>query len=158
LAIVFHRDKIKGNSAVPRYLDLKMYEENQSIPYTHSSNLVSALKESIKLIDYEKLKLLSGKARMRLKDSGFSVLGDDDYSPGILTISLPLSISSREFGDTCKQKGILLSYESGYLLERNWVQVALMGAQEEQKVMASLEMMAGILEKQYEKRYDYEVI
>lgn len=158
LAIVFHRDKIKGNSAVPRYLDLKMYEENQSIPYTHSSNLVSALKESIKLIDYEKLNLLSGKARMRLKDSGFSVLGDDDYSPGILTISLPQSISSREFGDTCKQKGILLSYESGYLLERNWVQVALMGAQEEQKVMASLEMMAGILEKQYEKRYDYEVI
>ncbi|MEK3854313.1 GNAT family N-acetyltransferase [Cytobacillus sp. FSL H8-0458] len=158
LAIVFHRDRIKGNSSVPRYLDLKMYEDNESIPYTHSSNLVSALKESIKLIDYEKIKRMSLKVRRILSDKGFSVLGGEDYSPGILTVHLPEDISSREFGDLCKQKGILLSYESGYLLERNWVQVALMGAQEEEKVMQSIEMIARIFEKQYEKRYDYEVI
>lgn len=158
LAIVFHRDRIKGNSSVPRYLDLKMYEDNESIPYTHSSNLVYALKESIKLIDYDKINRLSFKVRERLADKGFSVLGGDDYSPGILTVHLPEGVSSREFGDLCKQKGTLLSYESGYLLERNWVQVALMGAQEEEKVMASIEVMAGIFEKHYEKRYDYEVI
>lgn len=158
LAIVFHRDRIKGNSSVPRYLDLKMYEDNESIPYTHSSNLVYALKESIKLIDYDKINRLSFKVRERLADKGFSVLGGDDYSPGILTVHLPEGVSSREFGDICKQNGTLLSYESGYLLERNWVQVALMGAQEEEKAMASIEMMAGIFEKHYEKRYDYEVI
>ncbi|EWG11024.1 GNAT family N-acetyltransferase [Cytobacillus firmus] len=158
LAIVFHRDRIKGNSSVPRYLDLKMYEDNESIPYTHSSNLVNALKESIKLIDFEKIKRLSLKVRGMLAEKGFFVLGGEGYSPGILTVNLPEGISSREFGDLCKQKGILLSYESGYLLDRNWVQVALMGAQEEKKVMLSIEMMARIFEKQYEKRYDYEVI
>lgn len=158
LAIVFHRERIKGNSDVPRYLDLKMYEDNESIPYTHSSNLVNALKESIKLIDYEKIIRMSERVRRMLEENGFSVLGRDDYSPGILTVHLPEGMSSREFGDLCKQKGILLSYESGYLLVRNWVQVALMGAQEEEKVMTALEMMADIFKKQSEKRYDYEAI
>ncbi|GLB60108.1 aminotransferase class V-fold PLP-dependent enzyme [Cytobacillus sp. NCCP-133] len=155
LAIVFHREKIKQNDAVPRYLDLKMYENCESIPYTHSSNLISALDESINLVDFEKTKMLAEKSRRKLNEFGFDLLGESSYSPGILTIQLPMNLSSREFGDQCKQKGILLSYESGYLLERNWIQAALMGEQGEEEVMRGLDMMGEILAKKKEKRYEY---
>nr|WP_285289049.1 aminotransferase class V-fold PLP-dependent enzyme [Bacillus sp. ISL-47] len=155
LAIVFHREKIKQNHAVPRYLDLKMYENHESIPYTHSSNLISALNESINLVDYEKTRKLAKKVRCKLKETGFELLGDDSYSPGILTIQLPMNRSSRNFGDRCKQKGILLSYESGYLLERNWVQVALMGQQGEEEVMEALDVLSKTLTKHKENRYEY---
>lgn len=158
LAIVFHREKIKSNVAIPRYLDLKMYQDLESIPYTHSSNLVSALNESMKLVDYEKIQQLSNKARKKLKESGFDLLGDESYSPGIITIRMPMNLSSRDFGDLCKKKGILISYESGYLLGRNWVQVALMGAQNEEDVMRALHVMNGILTAYEEKRYGYEVV
>jgi aspartate aminotransferase-like enzyme/GNAT superfamily N-acetyltransferase len=158
LAIVFHREKIQSSNSVPRYLDLKMYEDHQSIPYTHSSNLVNALHEALKLVDYENIQSLSSKVRERLRAAGCDLLGDNRYSPGIITIRLPNGISSREFGDQCKKNGILISYESEYLLQRNWVQIALMGAQDEMAVRESLKILERIFASQIRNGYVYETI
>jgi aspartate aminotransferase-like enzyme len=135
-----------------------MYEDHQSIPYTHSSNLVNALHEALKLVDYENIQSLSSKVRERLRAAGCDLLGDNRYSPGIITIRLPNGISSREFGDQCKKNGILISYESEYLLQRNWVQIALMGAQDEMAVRESLKILERIFASQIRNGYVYETI
>lgn len=127
LAIVFHQEPILPDSSIPRYLDLGQFAAADSIPYTHSSNLVSALHAAMKRVDFENKKVLGNAAKSLLAGAGFSLLGDEDYSPSVLTIPLPDFISSREIGDRMKREGIIISYESDYLLTRNWIQFALMG-------------------------------
>ncbi|KGP74273.1 aminotransferase class V-fold PLP-dependent enzyme [Pontibacillus yanchengensis] len=142
LAVVFHRDNIKPNPAIPQYLDLGNYVEQGSIPYTHSSNLVEALATAL-TTNYVKDKYqLAFHARSNLKEAGFDVLGGEEYSPGIITIRIPSSHSSKKLGERCKEEGILLSYESSYLLERNWVQMSLMGAQSETRIDEAIKVMA----------------
>ena len=36
-------------------------------------------------------------------------------------------MSSERIGAQLERKGFLLSYQSGYLLKRNWIQICLMG-------------------------------
>jgi aspartate aminotransferase-like enzyme len=127
LAVVFHQEPIESSKEIPRYLDLGLYAEMDGIPYTHSSNLVSALYESVKTVNFENKSILINAAKRMLTDANISVLGDKDYSPGIITIPLPHFVSSKAIGDELKGKGIIISYESDYLLKRNWIQFAFMG-------------------------------
>ncbi|MBN8191301.1 aminotransferase class V-fold PLP-dependent enzyme [Bacillus sp. NTK074B] len=154
LALVFHRDELEPNQSIPRYLDVGMYAENNGIPYTHSSNLLGALKESMRVIDYEKNLSLSRKVRQLLKEGGFTILEGESYSPCVITIELNREQCSRQFGDACKKNGILLSYESGYLINRNWVQVALMGFHNERKVLNAMV----IVNKEFHKMKDSKVM
>jgi len=41
----------------------------------------------------------------------------------VLTIVLPREISALRVGDALAEAGLLLSYRSDYLLERNWMQI-----------------------------------
>lgn len=143
LAVVFHRDEITPDEVLPRYIDLGLYHVNNSVPFTHSSNLVKAFNEAF---NWHHVTVLpsSGKLRQYFKEQGLDVLGDDTYSPGVVTICLPADISSREVGDRLKQKRILLSYESDYLLQRNWIQAAFMGVQD----MESLPYLAVMLKQE----------
>ncbi|CAN7411739.1 aminotransferase class V-fold PLP-dependent enzyme [Rossellomorea sp. LjRoot5] len=141
LALVFHREIINPSASIPRYLDVGMYALNGSVPYTHSSNLLIALKEALQLIDYDGTLKISKNVRRMLADEGFQILGDEDYSPGVITIALNREQCSRQFGDACKSRGILLSYESEYLIKRNWVQVALMGEHKEREVLNGMTML-----------------
>ncbi|MBM7583521.1 aspartate aminotransferase-like enzyme/N-acyl-L-homoserine lactone synthetase [Bacillus pakistanensis] len=127
LAIVFHQEPISPDKQIPRYLDLGQYAMTNSIPYTHSSNLVAALHEAVKRVDLDYRGYIAAVVRRKLKNAGLEILGDEDYSPGIITIPVPDFISSRDVGDQMKANGMIISYESDYLLKRNWVQLALMG-------------------------------
>ncbi|WP_203333713.1 aminotransferase class V-fold PLP-dependent enzyme [Planococcus beigongshangi] len=127
LAVVFHQEPVWPDTSIPRYLDLGQYAVADSIPYTHSSNLVAALHTALNRIDLDTRQQTGHAAREMLGNAGFTVLGDNSYSPGILTIPLPALISSDEIGTQLKEEGIIVSYESDYLLERNWIQFALMG-------------------------------
>jgi len=49
--------------------------------------------------------------------------------PAVVTIALPEMHSSEAIGDTLKDHGVLISYRSNYLLERNWIQACMMGAE-----------------------------
>jgi aspartate aminotransferase-like enzyme len=141
LAIVFHREEAEPDMNLPRYLDLGMYQQNDSVPYTHSSNLVSALLAAITDIDTQKRVTLSKEVKRVLIREGIKFLGNDTYSPGIITLPLDKYISSKEFGDNLKNSGIFVSYESNYLLERNWVQLALMGEYQTSEVMKAMDML-----------------
>jgi aspartate aminotransferase-like enzyme len=127
LAIVFHKEHISPTPSIPRYLDLGLYADTPSTPFTHSSNLVHALGTALNHINTAQIRQYAKILRARLAEMDYKVLGDELYSPGILTICLPKNQSSQMFGDRFKEQGILLSYESHYLLKRNWVQISLMG-------------------------------
>lgn len=143
LAIVFHQEPVGPDASIPRYLDLGQYAVAGSIPYTHSSNLVSALHAALKQIDFDNKRRIGNAARGLLTDAGFTVLGDDSYSPGILTIPFSGFISSNEIGAELKREGIIVSYESDYLLNRNWIQFALMG----ELTLADFESALAVLRK-----------
>ncbi|RFU63508.1 aminotransferase class V-fold PLP-dependent enzyme [Peribacillus glennii] len=143
LAIVFHRDEIRPYGALPAYLDLGSYHAAGSAPFTHSSNLVNALKAALSLRETF-VRTSGGRIREYFKEKGFDVIGDHSYSPGVVTICLPSGISSNELGDRLKKQKILVSYESGYLLKRNWIQVAFMGEQ----VFDDLPLLVAILKKE----------
>lgn len=141
LAIIFHRDEIIPCPSIPRYMDVGMYAVNGSVPYTHSSNLLGALKEALHHINYKACQSTAQNVRQVLAEGGFQLLGDESYSPGVITIELNREQCSRQFGDACKRMGILLSYESTYLIKRNWVQIALMGSHSRRKVLKSMTML-----------------
>ncbi|WP_316572708.1 aminotransferase class V-fold PLP-dependent enzyme [Neobacillus sp. YIM B06451] len=151
LAIVFHQEAIEPNKELPRYLDLGQYANAESVPYTHSSNLLSALHKAIKHVDLENRHTLGNAAKRMLTDAGFRILGNEGSSPGILTITLPDFIASKKIGDRLKEKGVMISYESSYLMQRNWIQFAFMGDLTVKEIEAAVtifkEVMDGCVER-----------
>ena len=66
--------------------------------------------------------------RARLRDLGLSIVAPDAHaSPAVLSIALPPEVNSKSIGLHLKKAGYLLSYNSEYLLKRNWIQICLMG-------------------------------
>jgi aspartate aminotransferase-like enzyme len=139
LAIVFHREEVNPDSNLPRYLDLGMYQQNGSVPYTHSSNLIAALLAALHTLDMQKGLTLNRKVKSILIREGIEFLDGDSYSPGIITLPLSRGMSSIVLGDNLKSKNIFLSYESDYLIERNWVQLAIMGEYQISEVLRAMD-------------------
>jgi aspartate aminotransferase-like enzyme len=131
LSMVFYNHKIKPDTRLPRYLDLGLYAACQGIPFTTSSNLVYALKTSLECFSpdhYRSIANLSAWLRARLQEKGFSILAPENHaSPAIITIILPEHVNSNDVGRRMKQSGYILSYQSDYLLKKNWIQISLMG-------------------------------
>lgn len=130
LCMVFYHHDVKPSNRLPRYLDLGQYAANDGIAYTHSSNLVYALKEAVDSFEdgLAKVQELSSWVRSRVEGLGLSVVAPREHaSPAVLSIVIPEHVSSKDVGDRAYDQGYLLSYMSGYLLKRNWVQVCLMG-------------------------------
>ncbi|WP_080845992.1 aminotransferase class V-fold PLP-dependent enzyme [Cytobacillus gottheilii] len=127
LGIILHREKIRPDVSIPRYLDLGLYALSDRVPFTHSSNLLFALETALNKHAGFDNTMLGIEIKNKLIKSGFFVLGTEEYSPHVITIQLPKDVSSQQFGDRLKKKLIYLSYESKYLLDRNWIQVAIMG-------------------------------
>ena len=133
LSMVFHqRELAPAPNYLPRYLDLGYYAANDGIPFTLSSNLLYALRSALERrstsADFARIASLAGWLRAELRSIGCQIVGDDNHlSPAVTTIALPPHLSSRHFGKQMEDSGYLLSYMSGYLLERNWVQICMMG-------------------------------
>ncbi len=140
LALVFHREAALSSKQVPSYLDLAYYEKTNSIPYTHSSNALLALQKALEYPMTSYFELWE-QLYEELRSAGMNVLRFDTQSPAILTVCLPKTISSRSFGDQLKSASIYLSYESSYLLSRNWVQLALMGEMDARNALKSVRYM-----------------
>src|SRR5207245_9029500 len=63
-----------------------------------------------------------------LRELGLPIVAPDaQASPAVVSVALPPEISSRSIGLQLKKAGFLLSYNSEYLLKRNWIQICLMG-------------------------------
>jgi hypothetical protein len=116
-----------------------MYQQNGSVPYTHSSNLIAALLAALHTLDRQKGLTLNRKVKSILIREGIEFLDGDSYSPGIITLPLSRGMSSIVLGDNLKSKNIFLSYESDYLIERNWVQLAIMGEYQISEVLRAMD-------------------
>jgi len=134
VAVVFHpRGVAPQPQRLPRYLDLGLYEASAGVAFTQSSNLVDAFAAAVKRYrtgaPTADIAAMARWLRERLRALGLRILVRDDLSsPAVTTLDLPSTQSSRELGDRLRDAGFLVSYESEYLLARNWLQVCLMGA------------------------------
>ncbi|MBM4298657.1 MAG: aminotransferase class V-fold PLP-dependent enzyme [Deltaproteobacteria bacterium] len=132
LAMVFHEsDFAAAPNHLPRALDLDYYACNDGIPFTLSSNLLDALSAALDRYDpndYTRVATLAAWLRAELRDMGAIIVGDNEnLSPAVTTIALPANLNSRILGAELEDAGYLLSYRSGYLAQRNWLQICLMG-------------------------------
>jgi aspartate aminotransferase-like enzyme/GNAT superfamily N-acetyltransferase len=135
LAMVFHNhDLTPAPDFLPCVLDLGIYQTSNGIPYTIQSNLVYALLAALKTHDwgkrFEDVRGWSTAIRRKLAAIDAPILAPDSCAmPAVVTIALPEIHSSESIGDTLKDHGVLISYRSNYLLERNWIQACMMGAE-----------------------------
>lgn len=133
LAMVFYNHDLQpSDKRLPRYLDLQMYADNDGIPFTVLSNLVGALNESLKSLDvdakYRHNCEISNWLRRELRKEGLEVLVDGDHAaPCVMTVILPPEFSSERIGCRLEEWGFFTHYKSGYLRQRNWLQICLMG-------------------------------
>ncbi len=131
LGLVFHRDQIAPSPRLPRYLDLGLWAREGGVPFTASSNLLAALGRALELraVDDGCRRAALGSAlRPRLEQLGFSVVAPiEDAAPWVLTLIPTEGESAFALGERLEGEGFLLSYRSGYLVRRNWLQVCLMG-------------------------------
>lgn len=149
LALVFSDHAVAPRpDRVPRYLDLGLWAQSDGVPFTHSSNLVSALAAALDAEPDRTLGELADAAawlRSTLRAAGYHVVAPDACAaPAIVTIALPAELEARQVGDRLRERGFLVSYESGYLLERNWIQICLMSTIDRQVLQGLLGALAAL--------------
>jgi len=130
LALVFY-DQVRENGRTARALDLRFFAEADGIPFTLGSNLVNALRAALDRLDVEaratEAQEVGGWLREELHRMGLPVLAPQEVAfPTVTTLPLPQSVSSIEVGRRLTDAGFLVSFESQYLVDRNWVQICLM--------------------------------
>ena len=131
-------------------MDLGTYEAADGIPYSQSSNLVSALGEALKRyqspeVEYEIIKQRYDLTRNGVEEAGLTVLSGKNHSASpIMTILLPKEISAKELGDNLYLNGYNLHYESSYLIERNWVQISCINDVGEKDIRKMLSILKGL--------------
>ena len=132
LALVFANAPIDPAPVhIPSYMDVGLYDRAHGVPFTLPSNLLYALAAALDHFgDYDPARtaLAAAGLRRRLRAAGLTVLVPDDLaSPAVTTLVLPAHASSHAVGERLERAGYLVSYRSRYLLERNWIQICLMG-------------------------------
>lgn len=132
LALVFHDHTPKPEpERLPGYLDLGHWLAHDSVPHTHSSNLVRALETALDEVSPRRMARLRRKSirlRRALLAAGFACIGPDDMPPsGVVTFAVGDEISAGRLGEELEALGYLLNFRSGHLLSRNWLQVSLLG-------------------------------
>jgi aspartate aminotransferase-like enzyme len=147
LSMVFYHHEVQpAPERLSRYLDLGYYAAQNGVPFTFSSNLLHALHAAVKHVDWEKrftgLVELGGELRRRLRDAGLTLVADDLlHSPAVVTIVLPPELDSVSVGNRMQESGFLLSYNSEYLKQRNWMQICLMGECGRDKVQSLVNVL-----------------
>ncbi|MDP1456014.1 aminotransferase class V-fold PLP-dependent enzyme [Bacillus wiedmannii] len=129
LSFVFYNHNVKVNETLPAYMDVGMYEENESIPYSHSWNLIYALQEALKRFEdakaFEKINETYAYIEQAITNMGLNLVSPKEHAaPIIVTIQLNKNQSSKVIGDALALQGYIVHYESSYLQKNNWIQIA----------------------------------
>ena len=133
LCLVFHDHPVApAPHRLPRCLDLGLYADKTGVPFTVCSNLLMALKAALEQLApaerFARIAEQGGYVRRRLARAGYPIVAPELHaSPAVVTLALPPGSSAEATGDALAADGFLLAYRSDYLLERNWLQVCLMG-------------------------------
>jgi aspartate aminotransferase-like enzyme len=149
LALVFHAEAIEPASHLPQYLDLGSYARSESVPFTTSTNLVSALAASLarsaRRDGFASRRGLAAWLRPRLEELGFKVMAPEPIAaPMVLTLSPPPGAAALALGEALEEREIWVSYRSGYLIERNLLQVCLMGEHHRWELEELLKALAAL--------------
>ncbi|HVV73271.1 MAG TPA: hypothetical protein VHI52_17500, partial [Verrucomicrobiae bacterium] len=91
------------------------------------------------------LREISAWLRPALRESGLELVGaDESVSPAVVTIAAPKTLDSVVIGELAQEAGYLLSFNSTYLRQRNWVQICLMSDCSKEKLVALLNALKRI--------------
>lgn len=135
LALVFHDKTLPAPTRpLPRYLDLGLYL-GRGVPFTLPSNLVTALCLALETLvpdnRYREIRQACDWLCPQLQAAGLTPLAAEPVRfPGAITIPLPAHVDSCELGQSLQRLGWLLSFQSPYLINRNWIQICLLGRTE----------------------------
>jgi aspartate aminotransferase-like enzyme len=150
LCLVFHDHTVESAPhRLPRYLDLGLYAEKIGIPFTICSNLLYALKAAVEQVApaerFARIAEQGRRVRRRLVRAGFEIVAPAHLaSPAVIALALPPGSSAEKIGDALAAEGFLVSYRSHYLLERNWLQVCLMGEYDGVTLDAMLDRLCAV--------------
>ncbi len=132
LALVFHDGNLPPPvRALPRYLDLQLYLA-PGVPFTLSSGLLAALSVAVETLcpgtRFNETRATAEWLCRTLLEVGVKPLASEAVRfPGAVTIPVPPQVNACALGNSLQRDGWLLSYQSDYLVERNWIQVCLFG-------------------------------
>jgi len=156
LSFVIYNKDILPNTSIPRYLDLGNFIQSEGVPFTLSSNLLSALNKSLQMLDVNKNRdFASGVGeivRDGLENMGVEILNDrSSSSPAVITFKISENLSSIDVGEALEKQNVFLSYRSNYLTKRNLMQFALMGEYDYQDIEQALYKINQIISLNYTK-------
>ncbi|WP_424244861.1 aspartate aminotransferase-like enzyme [Elusimicrobium posterum] len=141
IAMVFSSYKAQPCVKLPKYLDLGFYHTKDGLPFTLSSNLLYVLAEELEKenlpgnVSYKSY--LAKIIDFMAQGQNFKILAPKEARADfVFTLVLPSNINSLELGEKLASHGILIHYKNPYLLQRNWVQVSLMGYTSEKDICA----------------------
>lgn len=150
LSFVFYNYELNNCNSLPRYIDLSFYKNSNGVPFTISSNLLYALKKSLELIDakeiYKTNNVLMATIREKLLSKDINILSlPENASDSYLTFKFPSNLKSDQIGEKLEKYGFYLNYRSGYLLDNNLMQIALLGQKKEDDIQNLLLVFDEIL-------------
>ena len=128
LSLVFHNHPIGVSPRIPKYLDLGYTEGEEGIPFTISSNLVYALLKAVESLEnpepvYASIERKSRLMRKMIANKNLKIINEARISsPAVVTIELPGHVNSVEVGKMLAEQGCYVSYNSAYLVKKNWIQ------------------------------------
>lgn len=135
LALVFTNVKVLSGKHLPMYLDLLHFENADGIPFTISSRLLAALNKAVQLnLNPERWKTLDDISNQIYHRLNFlEVIPFAKPDSRIFTIVLK-NTDAKKLGDQLLKQGIQLSYQSSYLVKRNWIELALFGCYKPEQI------------------------
>ena len=159
LALVLARDAPSPGQDLPRSLDLHAYTSGDGVPYTLPTVLVGGLLAALltRPAEHEpaalaRLATTGAWLRHALAERGLELVAQQRCAaPAVLTVRLPTGVPPGTVADRVATGGFLLAGHSGYLRDRGWVQISLMGRPSEddlQGLPALLAAAAGVSARQ----------
>ena len=150
LSFVFHNGEVTKNESLPRYLDLGSYMEARGIPYTQSSNLLSAFDVALQRFEqpeelYERVTTRALRVRAMAEQAGFTIVAPEKAAaPTISTLCMPTGFSAMQLGENLFLNGLNVHYESVYLRERNWLQISCMNEMADKEFERMLQLLCSL--------------
>jgi aspartate aminotransferase-like enzyme len=132
VAMVFLDHPPRSGDRIPRSLDLGFSAQQQGIPFTMLSNHLVALDRAMDRIEHPDhfavLLQRSVAIRTGIEAAGFEIVTAREHaSPAVFTLAFPPEQDAASLVEAWAADGVLVHGESGYLRERNWFQICLMG-------------------------------
>ncbi|MDR0273747.1 MAG: aminotransferase class V-fold PLP-dependent enzyme [Burkholderiaceae bacterium] len=145
IAVVFYNHQPQYAQNGHDYLDLAVYHNAASVPFTFSSNLLNALCTALLTTDYTKKFRQNAKHALQvlkfLAVNGLHTPSSARQAEYIWTIVLPEEINSLTLGAALEKNGVYIHYKNRYLLKNNWIQLAFMGGCVTKEVSAGLSIL-----------------